>query len=202
MRVSVTDIDAYKWWCENDGENLKKIKDRLLRRSQSTEAMTIGNMVHRALQNAEDEISEVSLENLLVQFGDFSLPLSKRGLRELKLEKSYETSYGELNLVGIVDYLNNSVYDYKTTSNPIDLEKYSSTYQWRLYLDMSGFNKFTWIVFRLKTSKKKPDIYKITEMTEVSQYSYPEMKEDINSKLDEFHWFINNHIPEYSHRSK
>ena len=58
LRISVTDIDQWRYWQESEDMDLSELLKRLRRQGDATEAMAVGTALHRALELAEQAIND------------------------------------------------------------------------------------------------------------------------------------------------
>ena len=186
MRVSVTDIDQWRWWKEHEEMDLDELLARLRRQGEETEAMRAGKALHRALELSEPSESEVlECDGYRFTF-ECDCELELPDSREVKLSKTLAVDGLPVTLVGMVDAWHGStIEDHKTTSQ-IDAERFLSSYQWRMYLWMFGARVFAWNIFAIAPDVREPQHYRVREFQRLVQYAYPGMADDCMHELTEF----------------
>jgi len=195
MRVSVTDLDAFRSWRYSEDGSLDELLARLRREEPPTEQMLAGSALHAALEHAEaGEVTTLDRDGFTFHIeADVSLALPE--LREIKAEKVYVVDGLPVVVVGKVDTLyGNTVDDHKTTSH-FDAERFLDTYQWRFYLDIFDADRFRWNVFEMAEGAE-PRTYRVFGFHQLDQYRYVGMHEDCMDLLREFVAFARTHMPE------
>ena len=191
LRISVTDIDQYRYFRETD-QAVEILMARLRKEEPASEAMLAGIAFHKSLELAP----EGNVECLEANGYRFILPLGSDievkvpEIRELKLEREIPISKAlKVTLVGKVDaYEGKTVYDHKTSSR-FDPERLMDTYQWRYYLRGFQADAFVWNVFI--TELAEPQCYVIKDFHVLRQYRYRDLDSDCSKMLDEFLDFLN-----------
>lgn len=180
--TSVSNIDLYKMWKNQDELDLSWLLMKLAVRKQ-TEAMMAGEAFHKAVEYAPDgEFSTLSALDYQFRFcGDYELALPK--LRESSLSREYSG----LLVKGRVDGLGASVvHDLKTTEQ-FDPDRYLERMAWRFYLDIWGAKRFEWHIFQVKeTGRKQYDVYAYHHLV---QYGYQGLHEDCLRAAEEYRDF-------------
>lgn len=143
MRISVSEIDSYRYWKGNEDVPLEKLLSDLRKKDPPSQDMLAGRALHKIMETAnEGEIKFAEMDGFTFDFA-LDEPLSIPPIRELKGEIEIEG----VTLVGVVDGFDGvTVNDYKLTGQ-FNAEKYIDSYQWRAYLMMFGANRFMYNVF-------------------------------------------------------
>jgi hypothetical protein len=87
------------------------------------------------------------------------------------------------------------IHDIKTTSK-IDLDSYKNSYQWKMYLVMTGLKRFVYDIFQVRFDEKKPyekdaNGHKILNRKLVEIVNYERLELDFYNGLDvECHQFV------------
>jgi hypothetical protein len=194
MRLSVTELDAYRRYCDDEGFTLEALLRQLRREEPPTEAMRAGRALHHILEHAKpgQELEDVEHDGFRFIFElDCAMPLPR--VRELKGETLLPTAIGPATLVGVVDGLDCGVRDYKLTAR-LDAERYADSYQWRCYLMMFAASMFQYDAF--VGGPNAAGWYVITEYHPIRFYAYPGMQEDVLREVSEFADFASRHLPE------
>ena len=195
IRVSVTDIDQYRYYRDSEDMELGTLLSRLRKEEEKSQAMLQGIAFHEVLEKLEPcELDFIGHGGFRFRFdldGEISIPK----IRELKAEKEYQVNGETVVLVGKVDAISGfTVRDYKLTKI-IDAENYTDSLQWRCYLDMFGGKKFIYDVFQGYEEARTGDIV-IKDFQSFPFFDYPDMKSDINTALNGFVEFAKTHLPE------
>lgn len=193
MRISVTDLDSFRYYRESEEMTLETFLARLNRLEPPTPQMLAGRALHKLLENAgpHDEFLGAESDGFKFYFAceiDLALPQ----VRELKGEVTLQTKFGPVTLVGIVDGMDTAVYDYKLTAR-FDAERYSHSYQWRCYLTMFGGSRFDYRVF---VGQEDDGECVIREYQELSLYRYPGIERDVADEVERFVEFLREYAPE------
>ena len=210
MRLSVSDIDTYLSYLDEDSElTLDKVLARLRREEPRPKFLDAGNAFHKILERCgTGEITRARVDGFEFRF-DVDASIALPEVRELKGELQVMTSVGPVTVVGKVDSIDHAIHDLKLSSwfNP---ERYLNSYQWRCYLLMFGGWKFVYDVFVYDEKdiidEKGPrrglnkavlgTEYVIKEYHELPVYAYPEMERDVLRTVDQFAKFVAEYMPE------
>lgn len=194
MRLSVTELDAFRRYRDNEDVDLDALLRQLRREEPPTRPMLAGKALHYVLEHATPGALETAEhDGFKFRFAlDCDLPLPS--VRELKGEHLIPTSEGAVTLVGVVDGLDVGVRDYKLTSR-FDPERYADSYQWRCYLMMFGAPMFQYDVFVAQEDEEAGE-YVVRDYHPMRFYAYPGMFEDVIREVDEFAGFVARHLPE------
>lgn len=185
MRVSVSDIECYRRYRDNEAVTLEECLSQLRRERPATPAMAAGSALHKLLENAKygDEFLYADQDGFHFYFG-CEVDLEMGEVRELKGEIELETPSGPVTLVGVVDAVDRAITDYKLTGR-FDGERYAESYQWRCYLMMFGFDRFDYKVF-VGQESTDGEQWTIREYHELPVYRYPGMEQDVYREVAEF----------------
>lgn len=183
-RISVSNLELYRMWCESEDLDLEWLLRRLRGEEPPTEAMQAGTALHAALESAtEGEPAWLSSGDFKFYFMceyEMGLPLA----RELPLEKQY----GDLTVSGRVDGLSGRrITDYKTTQS-FDADRLLEGFQWRFYLDMADCDTFEWKVFVLRERLYRE--YDVVQTHDLVQYRYSTLHEECNRLAQNFLGFV------------
>ena len=131
MRVSVTDLDAYRYYRENEDMTVSDYVARLERRTPQHPRAALGERFHTALEvlardgNWPDHFFDLSRVDVA---------LARPDLAEFGVRREYFLHGNSVTLSGRIDAMvGRTLVDYKTTRR-IDLESYADAMQWRCYL--------------------------------------------------------------------
>lgn len=190
LRASVSNLDLFRVWREDEELDLDWILQRILA-SEQTEAMRVGEAFHKAV-----ELADVGDTNYLEAMGyrfeflkDCEVQIAPA--RELWISKQY----GELLVRGRVDATTGpTVIDFKSTTQ-FDPDRLMNGYQWRFYLDMTGAENFRWDVFVLRETDD-PKVYSVSDFHRLEQKRYPELAKDCADLVDDYIQFAKRHLPE------
>lgn len=196
LRTSASDIDALRYFMNDDEADLADLLARLRRELPPTDSMLAGTALHTALENcATGDHSELTAEGYTFELrcdGELDLP----EIRELKAERDYEIDGCRITLVGKVDGVHGRrVDDHKFTSR-YDAERFMASMQWRVYLEIFGADEFRWNVFEGRVSPDDPKRYTIYALHRLHMHRYPNMGDDVERSLETFLEFARVHLPE------
>lgn len=206
MRLSVSDIDAYRRYLDEDEDmSLKDILAWLRRETPRPAYLDAGNAFHTILErSAPGELDVVELNGFRFRFA-LDAKIALPAIREMKGELEILTSVGPVTLVGKVDGIGSAVHDYKL-AGWFDPEKYLASYQWRCYLLMFGAYRFNYDVFlydekeivegRGKNRKVLGTEWVVKDYHELPLYAYPSMQLDVLRQVDQFARFVAEYMPE------
>lgn len=192
MRLSVTELDSYRYWRDSDME-LSELIARLKGETEPTPAMRAGRAFHKLLEEAEDgELRTAIVEGFEFEFAvDHTIDLSP--IRELKGDISIETPCGPVTLVGVVDGLTGvTVRDYKLTER-FDAERYADSFQWRCYLHMFAARTFIYDVFVGRYDDNRVIVYDYHRLT---FHAYPGMAEEVRREVCGLAEIVSTYVPE------
>ncbi len=195
MRVSVTDLDAFKRWRDDEDAELEPLLRQLRKQEPPSTAMLAGSALHKALElAAPGDVLSFTQDGFKFIF-DLSAEIALPELREIKAEKVYVINGEPITVVGKVDTLEGRrVEDHKTTGR-FDAERFLNSYQWRYYLDIFGAWHFRWNVFEM-AEQNEPGVYRIFALHKLDQFRYREMQDDCVRLLTQFAEFAHTHLPE------
>jgi hypothetical protein len=195
MRISVTELDAYRYYRDNEDAELEQLLNRLRRLEPPTREMEAGKAFHKLLERAvPGELAFVHDGDFCFDFRQLDAAIMLPPVRELKGEMRVSTSVGPVVLVGVVDAMDQAVHDYKLTER-FDAEKYADSYQWRCYLTMFGAQKFIYDVFVAHEDLEMGQ-HVVYEYHALPLYAYPQMREDVAREVSEFVEFVHKYLPE------
>ena len=194
LRVSATDIDALRWFRDDEEADLAALLDQLRRKLPPTESMLAGTALHKALEMAPDgEFKGLAADGYTFSF-ETDAELDVPAIREMKAERDYLADNCLVTLVGKVDGIHGRrIDDHKFTSR-YDAERYLDSYQWRIYLSIFDADEFRWNVFEGRESA--PKNYIIHNIHSLRMHRYPGMEADIMRELEQFVAFARGYLPE------
>ncbi|WP_440863173.1 hypothetical protein [Symbiopectobacterium purcellii] len=197
IRISATNIEAYRRWRTNPDSEVQELVDYLLRRTPPTETMAAGSAFHKVMETATDgELSVVESGGFRFDFTEMTDELSLPDIRERKLTTETVIDGEKITFVGVVDAMDSTtIYDHKLTGS-LDPENYTDSMQWRCYLDWSGKNKFTYNLFHKYQPARDPGLYIIKSILPISFYPYPDMRKDVIEETRGLIGFIKQFSPE------
>lgn len=194
LRISATDLDAIRYWWASEYASLNDLLAQLRRESEPTEAMLRGTAFHEVLEAAGPGMFEA------VATGGYNFDLSGLDneialptIREIKATREYEIDKCGITLVGKADAIHGKTgYDHKLTSR-FDPERYLSSYQWRVYMEVFGLDHFVWNAFE---GSERDGVVKINAVHHLPVSRYPELESDLLSELGQAVSFYRQHLPD------
>ena len=192
LRVSASDLDAFRRFKASEDIHLADLLAQLRRELPPTPAMLAGTALHKALELAsfgEFEALEANGHRFL--FAD-DVEIALPDIREMKVTADRQIGDVLVTLVGMVDAVHGrSVTDHKFTAR-FDPERFLNSYQWRVYLDLFDADHFEWIVYE---AKEVDDLtFLVTDIHRLSAHRYPTMAADIDRELYAFVDFAKAHL--------
>lgn len=194
MRVSATELDAFRYYRDSKDAELEPLLAQLRRALPPTEPMLAGRAFHKALELAEPgEVGVFEAEGYRFEIAaDVEIDLPN--VRELKATRDYLIDGEPVTLVGMVDAIHGQrVDDHKTTSR-FDPERFLGGLQWRVYLEVFGADEFRWNVFEWR--EVEPKTYVVHAFHSLTAYRYPGIAADVERELGLFVDFARQHLPE------
>lgn len=196
MRVSATDIDAYRRYMHDEDGDLDALVAQLRRELPPTEPMRAGTAFHAALEHAEPgEVGVFEWDGYRFEIAaDVEIDIPE--VRELKATRQYVIDGEPVTLVGKVDAMvGKRIDDHKTTTR-FDAERFLSSYQWRIYLEVFGADVFRWNVFEWSQDARDPHLYVVRNFHQLHAYRYPGIGKDVERELSAFLYFSRIFLPE------
>lgn len=196
IRVSATDIDAYRRFRSDEESDLATFLADMRKWTPPTPAMKAGTALHKALETAEpgEHGALVTEDGYRFAF-DRECAIDLPDIRELKAERQYRVGPYDVTMVGKVDALHGRrIEDHKFTTK-YDAERFLSSYQWRIYLEVFGADEFRWNVFEAREGETAKD-YTITAVHALRTHRYPDMADDVERELGLWVDFVRVHLPE------
>lgn len=191
MRISVTDVDAYRHYMASDSMTLEDILARLKHEATPTPGMLAGRAFHSLLETANiGEMDDATIDGHTFVF-NMNAELSIPAIRELKAEGEFMICGQPVTLVGKVDAMaGNRVYDHKLSAR-FDAERYADSFQWRAYLLLLNADRFTYNVF---SGEFDGLVWNVWGMDTIDFYRYPMMEHDVLFLLDQYVEFAKIHL--------
>lgn len=187
--ASVSNVDLFRVWRDDEELDLGWLLDRLARKVEQTESMRVGEALHKALETAPiGDFHSLTANGYTFQFQD-DVELFIPRHREISISQQY----GNLLVRGRVDCVDGvRVEDHKTTSQ-FDPDRLLSGYQWRFYLDMLNANLFRWNVFVLRDTDD-PGTYVVSDFHRLEQTRYPELHDDCLKMANDYAEFAEEYL--------
>lgn len=192
MRVSVSDLESLRWWQNDEDSTLEDLLRRLRHEDPPNDAMLAGRAFAKFMEHArESDVQSAVVDGWEFYFDlDAEMPISP--VRELKAEVVYQTPYGPVTLVGMVDGLHGLVVVDQKLTGRWDPEKYMDSLQWRSYLAMFKAKKFRYDIFIGKYDGRR---VAITDYHPLEFWAYPGMEQDVEQAVNELAGIIHEHMP-------
>jgi hypothetical protein len=196
IRISATDIDAYRRFRADEDADLATFLEEMRKKFEPTPAMAAGSALHSALEHAKpgEFKSLFAKGHLFIITPDVELDLPD--IRECKATREFQVGPITATVVGKVDaVLGNRIDDHKFTSN-FDAERFLTSYQWRIYLDIFDAYEFRWNVFEGREAEPDTKRYFINAVHPLRTFRYPGMEADVEKEIGLFVEFARQHLPE------
>lgn len=190
MRISATNIEAFRRWLVSEEADSQALIDYLLKKTPPSQAMLAGTAFHKVLELAHDDLNREVIDGFSFDFSKLEQDIYLPAQREMKFEKPYCLNGENHTLVCVIDALDDeTLFDHKLTAN-INAENYTDSMQWRCYLSWLGYDKFTYNLFHGFSSVQTPLQYEIREYIPVTFYRYQNMDEEVNDIVKQFIEFV------------
>lgn len=194
MRLSVSDLDQYLYWREEEDHPLETLLKRLRREEPPTEELLAGRAFDSFLEHATEgdyDVIEYDGHRFMI---DPKVVIERPTFAQLKGELEVKTDAGPVTLVGKLDgIVGKTIRDYKLTGR-FDAERYMESYQWRCYLLMFNCQVFQYEIFVGKrTGQTKQDghpIWTISEHHRMPLFSYRHLWHDVHAAVSDFASFL------------
>lgn len=210
MRISTTELDNFRYLCDQQHFTVDEIVQNL-RQREETEKMRAGQAFHWLLQHAADDLSqhtvwanytegqrEFSSEPNGGDHYRFTFQIDQEivlpPLREVKTERRYQIDGMAVTVVAMADCLSGPlVCDHKLTDK-FAAERYTDALQWRTYLALFGAEKFLYNLFVGK--EKKPRQWEIRELHQLTFFRYGAVERDVQDAVEDYARFLARFLPE------
>ena len=186
-----------------DAERCDQLISDLVERDDENYGTRRGTNVHAALEEVATgiqdgaEINGIKTPEMEVEVQtDYDLVLPVNVAVEEKLQQK---RYGDVLVAGTADLMSaTQILDWKTSAYDFKFTAYYRSLQWRFYLDMTGRDHFRYIGLRIRNPlKRRPDVYRLTDINEFDCYAYAGMNEELTDKVERFADFVDRECPEY-----
>jgi hypothetical protein len=191
IETSVTNVNLYRTWKQEEGLDVGWLLTKILVREQ-TPKMVAGEAFHNAIEEAqESEHYSLGAMGYVFQFlcdAELALPT----LREVSMSKEYDG----LLVKGRVDAIDAKIVSDLKTTEQFEPERYLDGLQWRFYLDMTEADRFDWHVFQMRetTSKYCDHLCEVFGYHTLTQYRYDGMHEECLKWAREYREFAENFL--------
>jgi len=195
MRISVGDLESLRRWREREDQDLATLLAKLRRQEPPTRQMEAGKAFAKFFEHATPKDFGGAISDGWEFEFKCDAELHLPAIRELKMEETFQTPYGPVTLVGVVDGQDGNVICDQKLTGYFDAENYTASLQWRAYLAMTGATKFVYDVFVGKY-EDHANYVTITEYHQVPFYTYPDIRRDVARAVCELAEIVATHIPE------
>ncbi len=188
MNVSVSKLDAFKRFEDgnmDEDEFVSYLEGRI--KEEKMRAINIGNAFHELVLSDKPIDGEIIEANGFAFDGD-SLRKVREYVDGYKFEIPIQKTYSsDIEITGRLDFSYGIAGgDLKTTSR-IELERYMDSYQWRLYLWMSGLEIFSYVIVELNDKYNTASVNRIQV---IDMYPYIGMENDCLSLISRFLYWL------------
>lgn len=197
MRVSATNLEAFRRWNADEEQTIDDLLAYLRKETPPSEAMLAGSALHKVLELAQpgEVLETVERDGFTFEFdvdGDLQIP----ACREMKFEITRVIGGEPVTLVCVVDTVDgHTVEDHKTTSRP-DAENYTESAQWKCYLAWLDCYRFRYNLFHVYQPEARPRVYIVKDVIQIEFTRYPGMAEEVDALTAEFVAFCKEFAPD------
>ncbi len=163
FRASPTWLNAYKLYLNTDWMTTEKLVSQIRSEEPPNEQMLLGTAVHKYIEDGshseEFDIDYASIDEVMA---DLRLDVM---LHELRGSRNLMTEYGEIQINSLADgILGLMLYEWKTTTGTIQLDKYIDSMQWKVCAWVFELPRIEYRIMQLKQGRKKDDTtWKVTK---------------------------------------
>lgn len=196
--VRVTNLEKYRRFRDEETETYdteQSVIDSLSGEFKGNDLTQIGSAFHWLIETKEDVSKELVMLDFGVKMNDAQVANAREHRAELmpfipevSQRKLYSTHLGKIWVTGTTDVLQGCVLrDTKCKFTPPKMDDYYRSYQWRLYLDMFGLNRFIYDVFEFSGHEGKDvSTFDLFQHEPFECLSYEKMQSDIQTLLNDF----------------
>ena len=198
MRISVTDLEAFRYYTTSEDMTLSAFLRRLLRLEPPSEKMQAGIAFHKILEKlskgevvSQPEPGVYEYDGWFFDTQGITIRLQKPDCHEIKLERSCQINGHAVTLVGIADaLLGNQIIEYKTTYN-LDMPRHMDSLQWRAYCVMFGHmaRSVRFEFFHLRPGHDPQHIW-VKDQSWALCHRYLAIEQDVQRALTEYMDFL------------
>jgi hypothetical protein len=196
MTFRVSELESFRQWREDEDADLELLLARMRGQTEASEAMLAGTAFHKALELSPTGIEASTIGALGYTFkfcGDFEIALPP--VREVRASKTYCGDGYAITISGQVDAIHGKrVEDHKTTGR-FDPDRYLTGYQWRMYLEIFGADRFRWNVFEIAVTDD-PLTWEVFAAHRLEQFRYPAIGADCERLAHDLARFAMDRMPE------
>lgn len=201
-KISVTTVDQFVKYLNSDTMTDEELIDRLIGKFQGNKFTELGTAFHFCLQNPGETYKPFELESGTIYqyeyngicFDDLMMTECLNKLNwdipafEVREEKIYNSSYGEVKMIGKADQLClNYVQEIKSCWTQYKYDNYKDSIQWKFYIDMFGVNTCKYIVYQFFENANGINLNQIHEF---QFFKYDKLETDLINTIDNFINFI------------
>ncbi len=182
--MSPSRIDNYIYHRDNESSTVEHFIVQLLRLEPMSRNVLAGIAGHAYIERLL--VGEME-NNFSINGWQFSInpKLDITIALPLDREKWCSKDFGEIQILGKTDAIGaDIIHDYKFTSK-INIEKYMQSWQWQVYLWMTGLSKFVYNIFEIDIDDDS-DKATITDYQELKIYRYNGLDERVCGILAEY----------------
>lgn len=185
MRISVTDLESWRYWLESEDATMDDLLRRLAHVEPPTRKMQAGRAFAKFIEGAQlgEMVDSAIVDGWTFHF-DCYAKMVKPVVHEMKVESTVLTPHGPVTLVGKVDMLSGIVVRDQKLIEQFEVEgKYTDSLQWRAYLWMLKCQRFDYDIFVGKVEDDTQEVV-IRDYHGVSFYTYPELERDVTTAVN------------------
>lgn len=192
--VRVTNLEKFRRFRDNETETYdteQSVIDSLSGEFKGNDLTQIGSAFHKIVEtgkfNIFDDFGVMMNDNQIITAINHRNNLFPF-IPEVPNKKSYYTSFGSLMVTGTTDVLQGNILrDTKTKFTAPKMDDYYRSYQWRIYLDIFGLERFYYDVFEFSGHDGMDvTLYELKQHDPFLCVSYENMKNDIQTLIEDF----------------
>ncbi len=194
LRVSVTTLEGFRLYLEEDWKPEEELLAELRGQFQATPKMLLGKSGHCAMegQNPKHDDSVGDHRCLGFKWTRDAIEGCRRafrsgGVAEVKAERVFRIGGEDVTLVGKADRLiGTEVVEHKFTLSPFDPDRYSRSYQWRGYSLLFQPSAVLYTVFCVDEGRGESAALELKDVHPIDFYPYSQCEADVRDLLGRF----------------
>lgn len=183
IRLSVSDIDGYLYWRENEESPLDQFVTRLWGYQAETLNMRAGKALKTLFSRSQaGDVGSTTVDGVQFDF-DVDQEIALPPMLERYGERVFSTRAGPVRLAGKVDAVEGQIVTLFKLTEKFDAESITDSYTWRCYLSLFDVSQVNYHVFVGKYDRDGSAHVTVTDYNKLSVYAYPDMVADVHEAV-------------------
>lgn len=195
----VSNLERFRQFEQDEDADFERLIADLTGASEPSQAMMAGTAFHRVLEQATAglELDEAEQDGFKFLFPR-PLSVELAPIREVRASKTYNVDGVPVAVSGQLDQIDGKRIDDHKTTGRFDPDRYLEGFQWRLYLDIFGADRFRWNVFEIAETDgiagSDAIVYEVKAAHRLEQYRYPQLGADCQRLVERFTRFAREYL--------